>query len=61
MKQLSGLDAAFLAVESPTVFGHIGSVTLLDPAESGAQLGLDGLTRLIEARIHLMPPSGSGW
>ena len=30
MQQLSGLDAAFLAMESGTVFGHVGSVCVLD-------------------------------
>ncbi|MDQ1634777.1 MAG: hypothetical protein QOJ32_1586, partial [Frankiaceae bacterium] len=25
MQQLTGLDAAFLALETPTVYGHVGS------------------------------------
>jgi WS/DGAT/MGAT family acyltransferase len=56
MEQLSGLDAAFLAMESATVYGHIGSVTLLDPAEGAPELDLAGLTELINSRLHLMPP-----
>jgi WS/DGAT/MGAT family acyltransferase len=56
VEQLSGLDAAFLAMESPTVYGHIGSVTLLDPVETGEPLTLQRLTALITSRIHLMLP-----
>ena len=31
MQQLTGLDAAFLAMETRTVFGHVGSVCVVDP------------------------------
>ena len=31
MRQLTGLDAAFLAIDSPTVYGHVGSMSVLDP------------------------------
>ena len=30
MQQLTGLDAAFLAMETPAVYGHVGSVCILD-------------------------------
>ena len=56
MEQLSGLDAAFLAMESATVYGHIGSVTLLDRVENGEPLTLQRLTALIASRLHLMTP-----
>lgn len=35
MKQLSGLDAQFLAMETHAVFGHVGSVCVLAPAPGG--------------------------
>ena len=56
MQQLSGLDAAFLAMETSSVFGHVGSVCVLDPSTSPEPLTLERLTRLIEARLHLIPP-----
>src|SRR5579875_2802063 len=56
MKQLSGLDAAFLAMESRTVYGHVGSIIILDPASSGEQLTLSRLIAHIESRLHLLPP-----
>ena len=56
MQQLSGLDAAFLAMETPSVFGHVGSVCVLDPSTAPEPLTLDRVTRLIESRLHLLPP-----
>jgi diacylglycerol O-acyltransferase len=56
MQQLSGLDAAFLTLDSPTAYGHVGSVCILEPPESGEALTLDRLTELVESRLHLVPP-----
>jgi diacylglycerol O-acyltransferase / wax synthase len=56
MRQLTGLDAAFLALDSPTVYGHVGSVCILDPPVRRQVLNLDRLTELVESRLHLAPP-----
>ena len=32
MKQLSSLDAQFLALESDRNYGHVGSLAILDPS-----------------------------
>lgn len=56
MQQLTGLDAAFLAMETHAVFGHVGSVCILDPTTAPELLSLERLTRLIESRLHLIPP-----
>ena len=56
MQQLSGLDAAFLTLDSPTAYGHVGSVCILDPPQGGEALTLDRLTELVESRLHLVPP-----
>jgi diacylglycerol O-acyltransferase / wax synthase len=56
MQQLTGLDAAFLALDSPTAYGHVGSVSVLDPPKVGEALTLEGLTELVESRLHLVPP-----
>jgi WS/DGAT C-terminal domain len=34
MQQLSGLDAAFLALETANTTGHVGGVCVLDPREA---------------------------
>jgi len=56
MQQLTGLDAAFLAMESRTTYGHIGSVIVLNAAKAKEPLTLDRLTRHVESRLHLLPP-----
>jgi WS/DGAT/MGAT family acyltransferase len=56
MQQLTGLDAAFLAMETPSVYGHVGSVCVLDPSTSPEPLTLDRLIQVIESRLHLIPP-----
>ena len=55
MQQLSGLDAGFLALESPTMFGHVGSICVLE-ARRDSPLTLDRLTRAVVERLPLVPP-----
>jgi diacylglycerol O-acyltransferase len=55
MKQLSGLDSQFLAMESRSVFGHVGSVCILDPTTASEKFTLDHLTRAIGERLPLVP------
>lgn len=54
-RRLSGLDAAFLALETPTSTGHVGSVSILDPATAPEPLDLARVTRLYETRIGRIP------
>ena len=56
MQQLSGLDAAFLAMETPAVYGHVGSVCVLDPSTCPEPLTLERLQAVIASRLHLVPP-----
>ena len=55
MKQLSGLDAAFLTLETHNTTGHIGGLCILDPSESPTPLDLAALTRLMSERAPLIP------
>jgi diacylglycerol O-acyltransferase / wax synthase len=54
MQQLSGLDAGFLAMETPTVQAHVGGVCILDPSDA-SPLDLERLTSIIGERLHLAP------
>ena len=57
MRQLTALDAQFLAMESPSITGHVGSVVVLDPATTPTgKLRLADVQRLIEERLPLVPP-----
>ncbi len=56
MQQLTGLDAAFLAMETSSVYGHVGSVCVIDPSTAPVPLTLERLQGLISDRLHLVPP-----
>ncbi len=56
MQQLSGLDAAFLALESSSMFGHVGSLCIVDPKTAAEPLTLERLTRVVAGRLPLVPP-----
>ena len=58
MEQLSGLDGWFLAMETRSVFGHVGSVCIVDVRGSGgteSRLTLEHLIGVIESRLPLVP------
>jgi WS/DGAT/MGAT family acyltransferase len=55
MQQLSGLDAAFLALETANTTGHVGGVSVLDPREAPEPLTLARLTEVFEGRLPLVP------
>ena len=56
MRQLSGLDAAFLAAESPTWPMHVASVTIFDPSRTEGGYSVERLKETLRARLHLIPP-----
>jgi diacylglycerol O-acyltransferase / wax synthase len=57
MRQLTSLDAQFLAVESASTFGHVGSLCIYDPSTApGGDLTVDDLCRMVAERLHLLPP-----
>lgn len=55
MQQLSGLDASFLSLETPTSHMHIGGVMILDPSTANQSFGFESIKTLIEERQHLIP------
>jgi diacylglycerol O-acyltransferase / wax synthase len=57
MRQLTGLDASFLNMESSAVFGHVCGLSVLDPSttETG-EFTLDDARAMFAERLHLLPP-----
>src|SRR5215213_10010219 len=57
MRQLTGLDAQFLALESARQYGHVGGLAVLDPRSAGAgRLELEDIQGMIIERLPLLPP-----
>lgn len=57
MRQLTSLDAQFLAVESSRTYGHVGSLCVYDPSTApGGALTVQDLCRMVSERLHLLPP-----
>jgi diacylglycerol O-acyltransferase / wax synthase len=57
VRQLSSLDAQFLNVESARVYGHVAFLGIYDPSTApGGKLGGPEVRRLLEDRLHLLPP-----
>src|SRR6201996_1314216 len=55
MQQLTGLDASFLALETANTTGHVGGLSVLDPAGAPAPLTLARLTEVMAGRLPLVP------
>lgn len=57
MRQLTSLDAQFLAVESPRTVGHVSGLAVLDPTTTpSGRLEVADVCRLVAARLPLLPP-----
>jgi len=57
MRQLTSLDAQFLALESGSHTGHVGGIAILDPSTApGGSFECGDLRSLIRERLHLLPP-----
>lgn len=56
MRQLSGLDAMFLALEQPGLPLHVASTIFLDPSTAAEGFGYDTVIETYRNRLHLLPP-----
>src|SRR5947208_4545791 len=57
MRQLTSVDAQFLALESARQTGHVAGVAILDPSTApGGKLDCGDIKRLMEERLPLLPP-----
>src|SRR4051794_7250291 len=57
MRQLTSLDAQFLALEDGRNHGHVSALGIYDPTSApGGRLTLDAVRALVAERIHLLAP-----
>ena len=56
MQQLTGLDTSFLAMESPTTYGHVSGLMVLDPSGLAEPFSAQQVRDVLEARLHLLGP-----
>lgn len=56
MQRLTGLDAAFLALETPTAHMHVMATMVLDPSDVPGGLDIDRVRALISERLPRLAP-----
>ncbi len=56
MKQLTGLDASFLYLETPTQFGHVSGLSVFEPPDDPDYEPLAAWREQIARRLHLLEP-----
>jgi diacylglycerol O-acyltransferase / wax synthase len=56
MQRLTGLDAAFLSLETPAAHMQVMGVLVVDPATSPRGFGYETVRELLASRLHLVPP-----
>ncbi len=56
MDRLTGLDGAFLALESPTSHLHILGVLVFEPGDGGDGSDFERIRALVASRVPLVPP-----
>lgn len=56
MKQLSGLDASFLYMETPSQFGHVSSLSIFERPDDPDYEPYSAWMGQIERRLHLLEP-----
>jgi WS/DGAT/MGAT family acyltransferase len=57
VRQLTALDAQFLAMEAGGTYGHVGALALFDPSTApGGQLSADDIAQVVAGRIDQLPP-----
>jgi diacylglycerol O-acyltransferase len=56
VERVTGMDAAFLELESPTMHLHVVGVLVLDPSTAAGGFTPERLAQLFSERLHLIPP-----
>ena len=56
MQRLSGMDASFLYMETPSMHSHVVGTLVLDPSTAPEPYSYDRVVQLLRDRIHLLDP-----
>jgi diacylglycerol O-acyltransferase / wax synthase len=56
MQRLTGLDAAFLALETPSIHMHVMATMVLDPSDAPGGFTVDSMRKLIAERLPRLEP-----
>lgn len=56
MERLTGLDAGFLYMETPTLHMHTLKIAVVDPASVDGGYSFGRFKEVLAARLHLLPP-----
>jgi WS/DGAT/MGAT family acyltransferase len=56
MQRLTGLDASFLYLETPSSHMHVAGLMILDPSSTDGGVDLDTVKAVYGKRLHLAPP-----
>jgi WS/DGAT/MGAT family acyltransferase len=56
MERLTGLDAGFLYMETPTQHMHTLKIAILDPSTVPSGYRFERVKEVLAARLHLLPP-----
>jgi WS/DGAT/MGAT family acyltransferase len=56
MQRLTGMDAAFLYMETPSAYMHVAGLMILDPSTVKGELTMDSVRDFYESRLHLAAP-----
>lgn len=56
MERLSGLDAGFLYMETPTLHMHTLKIAVLEPVPGSEDVSVEWVRQQMQARLHLLPP-----
>ena len=56
MQRLTGLDAGFLYMETPTLYMHTLKIGVIDPSTAPGGYSFERFRAEIERRLHLLPP-----
>jgi len=56
MQRLTGMDASFLYLETPTNHMHVAATAVFDPTTVPGGYSFEKVLALIDSRLHLLPP-----
>ncbi len=56
MKRLSGLDATFLYLETPSSPMHVSGIFVADPTSAPGGFSFDAYRQMVADRLHMAPP-----